>query len=108
VGLYINPPNMSKEDFLEKFCKKVNPDDILHFMFMNNEFIPICVVQNPNFKAIGILYNKRECYRWLEDRQDDHREHTYYLVPQSAFTPEIVGFTISLVMSYQAEHDYAE
>jgi hypothetical protein len=89
MGYYIDPPNMSKEDWLKEHGipapyssepepdgslsrpKKTAPTDVL-----------VCLVENPNWTAAVICYDKAEFDRVLWGFQNgrDIRPHTWWLV----------------------------
>lgn len=59
MGYYINPPDMSKEQFLEVHGKPL--PDPAGFDFATDN-LPVCLVDNIalGFTAAGICYNARE------------------------------------------------
>lgn len=56
MGYYINPPDMSKEQFLQKHGTPINPND---YQF-NEEKLPVCLVDNGWMTAAGIAPDARE------------------------------------------------
>lgn len=59
MGLYINPPDMTKEAFLKKHGKKIDNEEVMNFDYGNGE-VPVCVMFNLGFTAAGVAYDHRE------------------------------------------------
>ena len=79
MGIYINPQNMQKEDFLTKFGKQISEEEFKDWKFVKNqEDIPVCLIQNPYFTAAAVAYDKQE----VEDctYYSDTRPKEFYLV----------------------------
>ena len=84
MGFYINPENMSKEEFLEKHGKKIIPFDFSLFDF-NGPVLPVCLVNNSWMTAAGIGYDRHEAERFLNDGSG--RPKTWYLVSKTDLEP---------------------
>lgn len=80
MGCYINPPNCTKEAYLEQHGTRVSEDDYA-FKF-DGAHLPVCLVDNGFFTAAAIAYNPRERDAFLPTRQDN-RDRLYYIVPIS-------------------------
>lgn len=65
MGYYINPPDMTKEEFLAKHGQPLpNP---AAFDFQQAAALPICLVDNGWMTAAVICYNARERDVFLHD-----------------------------------------
>jgi len=84
MGYYINPENMSKEEFLKKHGKKIVPFDFEPFDF-NGDSLPVCLVDNGWMTAAGIGYDRREAEVFLNDSSG--RPKTWYLVSKKDLEP---------------------
>lgn len=63
MGYYINPPDMSKEDFLHKHGKPIQAHEVKSQY--GNGVLPVCLVDNGAFTAAGIAYDEREADAFL-------------------------------------------
>ena len=75
MGYYINPPNETKEVFLQregKIIKNIAWEDI------PKGYLPVVIVDNGSFTAAGIAYSKREFIHFISS--DDRRPKKIYLV----------------------------
>lgn len=55
MGAYINPSQGSKEEFLMRHGKHIDPPREFDW---NGDTLPVCLVYNPDFTAAGIAYCK--------------------------------------------------
>ena len=81
MGYYINPTDMSKEQWLAGNGFKISGRDIKMNGFENirsNE-LPVCLVDNGPFTAAAIAYNQQEFDEFMKP---DGRGKTWYLVPR--------------------------
>jgi len=81
MGKYINPKDMSKEDFLLKHGLNVTPNDIHHFNNFNGRRLPVCLVNNGGFTAAAICDDARELEAFTFP--DDHRPKRWFLVERT-------------------------
>lgn len=58
MGAYINPPDMTKEQWLAEHGKLLNDAPPRHDVLLGH--LPVCLVQNPAFSAAGIAFDERE------------------------------------------------
>lgn len=81
MGLYINPPNQTKEEWL-------NEHGILVSMFPNlwetvllekPSTVIVCLIDNFSFTAAAVMYNEKE---YQEFNTPDGRKKTWYTVPK--------------------------
>ncbi len=85
MGLYINPHDMSKEEWLEHYGTEVlYPPS--HFREGNK--ILCILVSNPGFTAAAICFNDGE--RLAFTSPSDYRSKRYYMVPINDL--KIAGF----------------
>lgn len=80
--LYINPPDMPKEQWLTHNATQVDEARVKNFDFenpLNEEYLPVVWVQNPGFTAAGVANDAPERDRWFGNPDDD-RLKTYWLV----------------------------
>ncbi len=76
MGIYINPKNMEKEEWLDRNGVYQTNRPKTHIN--DKDEIAVCLVQNPGFTAAAICYSQRE----LEAFQyPDHRHKDWYYVP---------------------------
>lgn len=80
MGYYINPPAMTKTDFLEKHGTRTN--DPGSFDFDSKELSLVCLVQNPAFSAAAICYSLAEYQAF--SLPSDLRPKIWFIVPRSA------------------------
>jgi hypothetical protein len=83
MGLYINPPTeISKSEWLLKEARPSNMAEVRSFQFtpMVKE-LPLVLVDNGHFDALGIMFNSRERDSWLRSFDDgDDRPHSFWFV----------------------------
>ena len=80
MGYYINPENMTKEEWIAKH-------GVLLTSFYKRQLnkMPVCLVDNGPFKALAIAYNETELKEFL--RPDDKRKKVWYLVDVKHLLP---------------------
>lgn len=88
MGYYINPSDMSKEQFLEENGHLITArrvEDVLSGKLFDGLCFPVCLVSNGAFTAAGIVY----CSEEAKDFQgkDDPRPKIWYAVPKSKLRP---------------------
>lgn len=83
MGYYINPPDMTKEQFLKKHGKLLTQVEIKDFDF-SSDSLPVCLVDNGAFTAAGIGYDAHEVQAFLHP---DHRPKTWYAVSRENLKP---------------------
>ncbi len=81
MGYYINPPDMSKERWLNKFANFVGPiyesgevpkwEDIT-----KDDILPVVLVDNGMFTAAGVAYSEQE-YKAFTDPGDKRPRELY-------------------------------
>ena len=87
MTIYLNPPKMSKEAFLQKHGESVLESDVeLYNLDKHDTVCLVCLVNNGSFNAAGILHGQR-------DREDftspsDPRPRAFFRVPTSAINEE--------------------
>lgn len=82
MGIYINPREETKEEFLEKYGSLMTQRDVEVFEYRaetHKEHTMICLVDNGIFTAAGVVFNERE--REAFSRLEDGRPKKWYLVP---------------------------
>lgn len=93
MGLYINPPNMSKEQFLTVFGTPCGIDD---FCNAPEGKTGVCLVDNGRFTAAGVAYSKGEAEAFA---RADGRYKRFYLVPTHRLS-------VNAGISDQAQRDF--
>lgn len=76
MGIYINPKDCTKEEWLEK-----NGTRYLHFapfFLEDGKELPVCLVDNGPFTAAAICYSRHELEAF--NRFDDTRPKKWYSV----------------------------
>ncbi len=84
MGYYINPPDMSKEQFLDQNGRVIKRDEVMNFDFNSNE-LPVCLVDNGWMPAAVIAYNERERDAFADP--DDRRPKFWYAVSVDLLKP---------------------
>lgn len=86
MGFYINPPDMSKEDWLDKHAFKMGTPEGLANTAGPPEYYPVCWVNNGPFTAAVIAYSPQEYEYFLSGflNGTDRRPHRWYVVPRAA------------------------
>lgn len=98
MGLYINPPQESKEAFLDQYGRMITYRDFINFDFTTNE-VPVCLVDNGFFTAAGIAYNEREIKAFTDP--SDHRLKEFWAVPTECITEVLAGVSPAELARYQ-------
>lgn len=73
MGAYVNPPDMSKEQWLaENAAPTTNPT-------LTATHLPVCLIQMPRFSAAAIAYSQHElaAFQW----EGDLREKQWFMAP---------------------------
>jgi hypothetical protein len=78
MGYYINPPDVSKEEFFRDNGIRVSPEEVRAYQYSPEEkLLPVCLVCNWNFSAAGIAYDPLEREAFLAP---DPRPMQWFLV----------------------------
>jgi len=72
MGYYINPEDMSKEEFLKLHGTPIRSVDVKS---VPNDTLPVCLVDNGLFTAAGIIYSSQEADEFL--RVDGRRKQWF-------------------------------
>ena len=73
MGLYINPSNCSKEQWLRENARQVERQDAK----VTDEEVPVILVRNPTFSAAAVCYDQRELNAF--SAPGDRRPATWYM-----------------------------
>ncbi len=82
MGYYINPPDMSKEEFLKSFGRRLESAPTEH---ENEEGVAVCLVNNGPFTAAGIIFNANELEAFSDPQ--DYRPKIWYRVEEKHLAP---------------------
>ncbi len=88
MGRYVNPQDMSKEEFLKKYGKEISVIDFKNSNFNAFDAVSemvVVLVDNGPFKAALICYDDAE-YRYIVDNPDP-RPKKYYSVNLNHLAP---------------------
>lgn len=86
MGSYINPPHISKEQFLEAHGIEVTREDAAAFDFStDDDILPVVLVNNGPFTAAAIAHSQRELDEFT--RLDDDRPRKWFLVERVLLEP---------------------
>lgn len=82
MGLYIDPPDRTKEQWLAENGIEMDPGlaTILYDDWMYELTIPVCLVDNGPFTAAAIAYSREELEEFLKE---DGRPKKWYLVQRA-------------------------
>jgi len=58
MGIYVNPKDMSKREWLDKYGTKVPLN--LPWEYVEEASLPVVWMSNPYFSAVGIAYSEQE------------------------------------------------
>lgn len=83
MGSYVNPPNQTKEKFLEEHGF-VLPQEA-RFSDAPRDHMIVVLIQNPLFSAAGIAFDERTFNNFMDPR--DERPKKLYAVPISDLLP---------------------
>jgi len=81
MGTYIDPPNQTKEAFLEENGTVTDSGHLME-LFDDPDRVGVCLVNNGAFTAAAVAYSAREATEFT--RPDDYRPRKYYSVPREA------------------------
>lgn len=82
MGYYINPPNMTKEEWLAKHGKPLQTLSDYDFAGDN---LPVCLVNNGWMTAAGIAYHQRELEAF--NSPSDTRPRKWFEVSKTDLEP---------------------
>lgn len=97
MGLYINPPFYPKEVFIQKYATRVPQDQVSGWKH-NQSSILLCLVTNPAFTALAVVYDQRELDVFT--RADDRRRREYYVTDRENFVHSKCGISPNKLESY--------
>lgn len=75
MGCYVNPPNESKEAFLQREGTRVS----VSAAAITEASLPVCLVDNGMFKAAGVAYSEGELQAFADP---DGRPKQWFQVPR--------------------------
>lgn len=78
MGTYINPPNMTKEQWLDANAELLPKPEYLDEA---SGRYTVCLVDNGAFTAAGVMFSKQEFLRWTY-RDDDPRPKLWFSAPR--------------------------
>lgn len=101
MGIYINPPNGTKEEFLSLHgidCTlQAEQARSLATVGLPPSFALVCLVQNPSFTAAAVIWSEREFQAFHDPT--DMRRRMWFMVPAAMLKD------VSPIMRYdQAAH----
>ena len=85
MGIYINPPSGTKEQFLAAFAIPISKEDFMKFN-VPYDCLPVALVNNGAFTAAGVAYDLREveCFT----HPTDFRPKKFFYVEKSKLLDE--------------------
>ena len=101
MGIYINPPDCSKEEFLSKHGISADPKAIMELHnFKESIVLPVIIVHNQFFSAAAVCYSRQEMEAFLDPK--DFRPKKCHFVPRDILEDEsksgIIAGTIKCYM----------
>lgn len=79
MGIYLDPPDQSKEQFLRMDGVRIRPD-FAASVLASGTHLPVCLVDNGGWTAAAIVYDKRELAR-ISDAHG--RQFEWWSVPRA-------------------------
>lgn len=74
MGLYINPPDTTKEEWLEENGLELREAPKVHRDgWANGPAYTVCLMQNPGFTAAGVCYSRRELVEFSDPQDLRHK-----------------------------------
>lgn len=105
MGLYIEQPSdysrFAKRQWANKEGVPISREQALAFDFdnpKNSDIVPICLIDNGMFDALGVLYNSNEVKAFTI--LSDDRPKKFFLLDKNKLTPE-VGITPELLKAFK-------
>jgi hypothetical protein len=103
MGFYINPPDISKEAFLERHGMAISFAHARIHDADNDRERVLCVwVDNGQHTAVGIAYSNAERDRFLAP---DRRQRRCFIVPLEKLGPP-AGLTPGFVAAYRDQKEF--
>lgn len=93
MGVYINPIDCTKEDWLKKNAEHIGDPRSITPTFTKDSGIPICLVDNGIFTAAGVCYDESEFKAFQEP--NDPREKLWFIAPAAKIAevaPELMRY----------------
>jgi hypothetical protein len=88
MGLYINPPDQSKEAFLAQHGEPCSMEHARRFAPLRQfegDKLPVCLIDNGGFTAAGIAFVLDEFEKF--SRGSDRRRKQWFLVRKESLRP---------------------
>ena len=103
MGIYINPKEMKKEQWLEENGLPIPEEwvsEITSEQFKKDfwPFLPVCLVDNGPFTAAGIGFSFEETRRWFDPK--DYRPKKFYIVNFDLLKEFLVNEQIEYIQDY--------
>lgn len=76
MGLYVNPRDMEKEEWLEKNCT-LKSRQAIGWEFLTDDHLIVCLIYNGLFTAAGVAYDSEEYKRFADN---DGRPKEWFMV----------------------------
>ena len=92
MGLYINPVDMSKEDFAREHGKEIfrgQGDPHIDFSEGGDDTIIACLVNNGPFSAFAVAHSEKELEYFSKP---DGREKIWYVIAKDVAEPVTPGW----------------
>lgn len=80
MGFYINPSNMTKEEWLRLNGEMISP--LTARAHPAGDKVVVCLVDNGPFTAAGIAYDDRERDEFCRPDSGSQRRRQFFLVPR--------------------------
>ncbi len=89
MGFYINPTDMSKEEWFDKNVQRYSGFRVEHHYLKDDDLVCCVWVLNHGFTALGIAYNKVELDAF--SHPDDPRLRRWGYFPRKIVEPFLFG-----------------
>ena len=105
MGIYIDPLEGTKEQFLAKHGTECNENFALAFDYtVPLQRVPVCLVHNPAFTALGVAVTPEEAVRFATGKGG--RQVEWYTVPLDSL--EEGGVSANTIMAIRHQKGWAK
>lgn len=100
MGIYINPRDMTKEDWLVANATTMQDEAPASHFRAHDKHIAVCLVNNDGFTAAAVCFSERE--RQVFTHETDLRPKLWFWVPIQTVS-DVLGFDLEVEMKMLSE-----